>query len=112
MKNNNKLKSKQSKMTLDKLALMMGRGFNEAHERINTLDEKFSNKFDEVDRRFDAVDKRFEEMDNKFDEMVNTQDTILKDIEDLRIENVMDMAFRDRFNNLEQRVEVIERKTN
>ena len=48
---------KQSKKetTIDDLALMVGKGFSEVHEKFSKIDERF----DKVDERFDKVDKRF-----------------------------------------------------
>jgi len=55
-------KKKEKEITLDDLALMMGRGFNEVHEK---MDKGFAG----VDKKFDEVDKRFDEVDEKFDEV-------------------------------------------
>lgn len=96
-------KVKQSKMTLDKLVLMMGNGFNEVHERINTLDKKFTQEIGGLKEEVGGLKE-------KIDEVINTQDKILKDVEDLKDEKVMGMGFRDRFNELEKRVLILETK--
>ena len=47
------LKNKSKKeMTIDDLALMVAKGFNEVHEMFSKVDKKF----DKVDERFDGVE--------------------------------------------------------
>lgn len=50
-----KQQTKKKEMTLDRLALMMGKGFNEVHDK---MDKGFAS----VDRRFEQVDRRFEDV--------------------------------------------------
>ena len=76
-----KIKAKKKKaITLDDLALMMGRGFNEVGEKFSEVHEKIDKgfsmvdeKFAEVDKKFDGIDKKmgrgFADVDMKFDEV-------------------------------------------
>jgi len=76
-----KTKAKKKKaITLDDLALMMGRGFNEVGEKFSEVHEKIDKgfsmvdeKFAEVDKKFDGIDKKmgrgFADVDMKFDEV-------------------------------------------
>ena len=76
-----KTKAKKKKaITLDDLALMMGRGFNEVGEKSSEVHEKIDKgfsmvdeKFAEVDKKFDGIDKKmgrgFADVDMKFDEV-------------------------------------------
>jgi K+/H+ antiporter YhaU regulatory subunit KhtT len=52
----------KSEMTLDKLAAMTQRGFDEM--------KRYTDKrFDDVDKRFEDVNKRFDEVDRQFVEL-------------------------------------------
>lgn len=65
--------------TIDDLAIMIGKGFNEMDKR-----------FKKVDERFDKMDKRFDRMDGE-----------IEDIK-LRLDNV---AYRFELKDLEQKFE-------
>ncbi len=61
---------KKKNITLDDLALMMGKGFNAVDKKFDGVYKRFDEmdeKFDEVDEKFDGVYKRFDEMDEKID---------------------------------------------
>jgi len=53
---------KKIKMTLEKLAQEMRRGFAGIDKRFLAVDRRF----DEVDKKFDGIDKKFDEIDKKF----------------------------------------------
>ncbi|MFA6184011.1 MAG: hypothetical protein WC682_02815 [Parcubacteria group bacterium] len=53
MKNNNKTKKE---MTIDDLALMVAKGFNDANERMNK-------RFDQVDKRFEKIESRLKNIE-------------------------------------------------
>ncbi|MBI5306322.1 hypothetical protein HZB04_01930 [Candidatus Wolfebacteria bacterium] len=53
-----KLKTKKSKMTLDRLALITQQGFLDVDK-----------KFESIDKRFDLVDKRFDKIESEIKEM-------------------------------------------
>lgn len=63
-------KTKQSKMTLEKLALMMGKGFNEVHEKIDNVRIELKTEINKIDE--------------KFDKAIGKQDEILKRVEDMK----------------------------
>ncbi len=46
------MKKNKKGMTVDDLALMVGKGFSEVHEKFDKIDEKFK----QIDDRFDVVD--------------------------------------------------------
>ena len=66
-------KKKEKEITLDDLALMMGRGFNEVHEKMDKGFAGVDKKFYEVDSKFDEVYKKmgkgFANVDMRFDEV-------------------------------------------
>ena len=84
VKSNKTTKSKKKNITLDDLALMMGKGFNEVH-----------GKFDEVHGKFDEVhekmDKGFLEVDEKIKYIVSVMVTK---------EEISELPTKDDFNNL------------
>ena len=53
-------KEKETKkaMTIDDLALMVAKGFNETNERMDK-------RFEQVDKRFEQVDRHFEEVNKQ-----------------------------------------------
>ncbi|MCR4322556.1 MAG: hypothetical protein NUV61_00510 [Candidatus Azambacteria bacterium] len=64
------MKPKQKKkkdVTLNDLALMMGRGFNEVHEKMDNGFQRVDERFEQVDRRFDDVYEKLEEVHEKID---------------------------------------------
>jgi len=56
---------KQSKMTLDKLALAVASGFESIDRRFEGVDQRFES----IDRRFESIDRRFESIDQHFIEI-------------------------------------------
>ena len=86
---------KNGGMTLDKLALVMGRGFNATDKRFDLIDKKFvgiDQRFDSVDQRFDLVEarlavlevdgqeirKRLDKIEESIARLANTLDAFLK----------------------------------
>ncbi|MEK9195244.1 MAG: hypothetical protein AAB975_02625 [Patescibacteria group bacterium] len=69
----------KKKITIEDLAGMVKRGFDDTHVYMDK-------RFEAVDRRFEAVDRRFDDMDRRFDRIENM---ILKrheeEIEQLKI---------------------------
>lgn len=65
-------KNKQSKMTLDKLALLTQQGFMDVDKRFDGVDKRFNGidkRFDRVDKRFDGIDKRLDRVESEIREM-------------------------------------------
>ena len=98
VKSNKTTKSKKKNITLDDLALMMGRGFNEVHGKFDEVHGKFNEvygKFDEVYGKFDEVhdkmDKGFLEVDEKIKYIVSVMVTK---------EEISELPTKDDFNNL------------
>ncbi|MEK7488231.1 MAG: hypothetical protein AAB598_02815 [Patescibacteria group bacterium] len=55
---------KKKDVTLNDLALMMGRGFNEVHEK---MDKGFADVYEKMDRGFSDVYEKLEEVHEKID---------------------------------------------
>ena len=62
MEKNNEL---EKEITLDDLALMIGKGFNKIDERFEKMDEKMNNGFVAINERFEKVDERFDRIEAK-----------------------------------------------
>ena len=61
-----------AKITLEKLAQMVGNGFNDMVERFKRVDGKFAqidNKFERIDDKFAQVNNQLKEVDKRFSEM-------------------------------------------
>ncbi len=101
------MEKKNKKMTLDKLAEITQKGFEELRGEMNE-------KFDKVDEKFDKVDEKFERVDERFDQVLDNQDQVLKRLGDLEADNTMDMAVHrrqgDKLENHEKRIVVVEDK--
>lgn len=83
---------KGSKVTLEDLARMTARGFEEVGEKFKVVDKRIgelrndmeegfagiNKKFDEVDIRFNEVDRRFSEVDKRFDKVDKRFDEVDK----------------------------------
>ena len=55
------------KITIEDLAGMVKRGFDDTHVYMDKRFEAVDKRFEAVDRRFEAVDRRFDDMDRRFD---------------------------------------------
>ena len=91
VKSNKTTKSKKKNITLDDLALMMGKGFNEVH-----------GKFDEVHGKFDEVHGKFDEVHEKMDKGFLEVDEKIKYIVSVMVtkEEISELPTKDDFNNL------------
>lgn len=110
-------KIKKSKITLDKLALMVGKGFNEVHKRIDNIKIDIDNiKIDVIELKLDvkSLKTKVDDIDKKFDNTIGKQDGILKRVENLETDNKMDILFRRRveedIDKLKNKVVVLETK--
>ena len=61
-----KIKNKKTKMTLDRLARMISRGFDEINSKMATKEE-MNLRFDSVDGKFKAIDTQFNELEGKLE---------------------------------------------
>ncbi len=50
---------KKKDITIDDLAIMVGKGFESVDKRFNSIDKRF----DGIDKRFDKVDKRLDKIE-------------------------------------------------
>ncbi|MBM3205744.1 hypothetical protein FJZ41_02790 [Candidatus Shapirobacteria bacterium] len=80
---------KKKNISIDQLAQMVQRGFNETAVNMDR-------RFEHVDKRFDAVDKRLDKLEQGHEEIK------------LRLDNV---AYRFELVELQRRVEILEKKT-
>ncbi|MEK7138967.1 MAG: hypothetical protein AAB799_02190 [Patescibacteria group bacterium] len=62
----------KTKMTLDKLAVMTKRGFDETEKRLGNRIDNMGNRIDNMERK---MDKRFSEMDTRFTELESKIET-------------------------------------
>ena len=77
---------KKKDITLNDLALMMGRGFNEVHEKMDKGFANVDKRFEQVDARFDQVDARFEQVDARFDDVYGKISENTKEIKAVKAE--------------------------
>ena len=85
-----KTKAKKKKaITLDDLALMMGRGFNEVGEKFSEVHEKMDKGFADVDGKFDEVHKEIKELKESFSILQTAVDGYAKRADDYFQEMVM-----------------------
>jgi prefoldin subunit 5 len=57
-------------ITIDELAIMVQKGFDETHREMRDGFKTVDKRFEQVDKRFEQVDKRFEQVDKRLDGMV------------------------------------------
>ena len=80
---------KDKKITINDLALMMGKGFDGVDKKF----ELMSKQFEILDYRMDMVEKRMEKMEErfnqKFDKLITTIDKFLKRLIDTEDEFTM-----------------------
>ena len=90
--------------TVDKLAEMTQRGFEELKGEMKN---EISGLRNEMNEKFDRVDERF-------NQVLNNQDQVLKRLDNLESDNTMDTAVHrrqgDKLENHEKRIVVVEGK--
>src|SRR3989344_5916140 len=91
VKSNKTTKSKKKNITLDDLALMMGKGFNEVHGKFDEVYGKFDEVYGKFDEVHDKMDKGFLEVDEKIKYIVSVMVTK---------EEISELPTKDDFNNL------------
>lgn len=98
----------KEKITLDKLAENMEKGFQGVKEHTNQkIDQKIdelslavAKGFEGVDKRFEHVDKRFDRVETRLDGLEQGQEAIK-----LRLDNV---AYRFEVKDLDERLKIVE----
>jgi archaellum component FlaC len=91
--------SVEKEITLEDLALMVGKGFNKMDERFKGID----NRLDGIDNRLDGIDNRLDGIDNRLDGIDNQLNDIKADL------NKKVDVFK--YNDLTYRVEKLEDKS-
>ncbi|HBB56978.1 TPA: hypothetical protein DEW47_03885 [Patescibacteria group bacterium] len=105
----------KKEVTIDDLALMVAKGFEETHkimdERFKRVDERFEQidrRFDQIDARFEGIDARFERVDEKMDHINARLSYIERDVSEIR----QHLVYRHEFDDLMSRVKYMEEKLN
>lgn len=78
-----KIKKKKN-VSLNDLALMMGRGFNEVHEKIDKGFAAVDERFEHIDERFGRIDERLESIDGRFEHIDERFGRVDEDIAELK----------------------------
>lgn len=106
------MKKKSEKMTIDKLAELTQRGFEEM--RYEMKSEIGGLRYEMKDEANGLRGELKDEMSEKFDMVLIGQDQILKRLENLETDNTMDTAVHrrheDKLENHEKRIVIIENK--
>jgi len=92
-------------VTLDDLAEMVNRGFDDVSSRMATkidVDERF----DGVDERFEQVDKRLTHIDLELGHMGARMDNMERDVAEIR----RHFVYRDEFEDALARISLVEKK--
>ena len=100
----------EEKITLDKLAENMEKGFQDVKEytsqkidqKIDELSLAVAKGFDGVDKGFEHVGKRFDKVEVRLDNLEQGQEAIK-----LRLDNV---AYRFEVKDLDERLKIVEKK--
>lgn len=95
------LKRKEN-ITLNDLALMVGKGFSNVDKRFEQVDKRL----DQVDKRLDQVDKRLDRVDGHLVRIDSRLDRIERDIQEI---NSL-LVTKDEFDDLMARVKYLELK--
>lgn len=96
------LKNKKEKISMDDLALMIGKGFEHVDQRLDAMDKRMCS----MDQRFDKMDERFDKMDGKLDDMDRSNNQAHENA-GLRLN---EMAYRFELTDLKKRVEILEKR--
>jgi len=98
------------KVTTEKLAQMVQKGFTELGEKMDKRFEAVDKRFEAIDQRFEAVDKRFVSLETRTSDgftHVNARlATIERDVAEIR----KHFVYRDEFEDLMARVKYLETK--
>ena len=89
------------KITIDDLAIMVQKGFDETNEKLGGRMDKLDGRMDKLDGRMDVLEKK---VDDGFSHVEAGLDAINKNIKEL------DFVTKDEFEDLMTRVKYIEAK--
>jgi len=64
-------KDKPKRITMDKLALMIGKGFNDMDEKFKKVDEKFKKVNERMDKGFADLEKKIEDTKDELKVEIN-----------------------------------------
>ncbi|HAM96176.1 MAG: hypothetical protein UX51_C0049G0005 [Candidatus Azambacteria bacterium GW2011_GWF2_46_32] len=96
------------KITIDDLAIMVQKGFDETNEKLGGRMDKLDGRMDKLDGRMDKLDGRMDVLEKKVDDGFSHVeaglDAINKNIKEL------DFVTKDEFEDLMTRVKYIEAK--
>ena len=95
----------KKKITLDTLAGMIQKGFEEVDNRFEEVD----NRFTEVDNRFEKIDERFNKIDDDIRYIHGSLDLIRQEGTEIKTK-LGHVVYQDELENLRRRVEKLEKK--
>ena len=108
---------KHSKVTIDELALMIGKGFRGVDERFNKMDERFDRMDERMDRmemKLDSLERRILAIEDILTKRGRDIEEMKGDIKEIKAElkglKKADGSNSDKIFGLEQRVKVLETK--
>lgn len=100
--------NKQSKMTIDTLAVIIKKNFDEVENRLGERIDRLDSKIDAVDSKIDRVEQNLRE------EFITSSDKIIKQLEDMREEHAASFGLykelEQKVFNLEQRVDELSKQ--
>jgi archaellum component FlaC len=81
--------------------------------KLNDMEQRFEQRFNEVDKRFDKVDKRFDEVDKRFDR-IETELEDVKRVVRMSAEDILEnqVEFSEKSDLLDQRIRLLEERQN
>lgn len=100
---------KESKITIDSLAIMVNKGFNEVKNDMGKTRDDIGEMKEEMNTRLDKLEKGHDEMDNHLDEANARLGKIERGQEEIKLK-LDNVAYRFELQELQRRVELLEKK--
>ena len=107
-----KIKTVRKRMTIDDLARITMKGFEQVDKRFEQVDKRFEQvdkKFGIVYKRLDETDKKIEALDSKFENkhrsIMETLDAMAKNLRDFQVEMASNIMAHDRFQKYYENIE-------
>jgi len=79
-----KITTPAQKVTIDELAVMVKRGFDEMDRRFNEMHDEMNGRFKEVDGKFVKIDGRFAMIDGHFKRIDSRLDRLEGDVAEIK----------------------------
>jgi len=99
-----KFKKPAKNISLDKLAVMVGQGFNSVTEDFNSLTEKMNGRFDKVEGRLTKVEMNMVSKEYLDEKLLSLKGdlTILMRKEDIKVRALVDLLLHKRIINADE----------